>query len=144
MVSVRRHAGPALADSDVTGAVSESAFSRQDWRPLGDALLLRPELPREKQCIDAPPLLEHQGYLFMFYAGAYNNEPQQIGCARSTDGVKWERVSKEPLLPAGRRARGIPPSQAIPVCLSMPAGKSTCSIRATTTTATPGYCRSSG
>lgn len=30
----------------------------------------------------------------MFYAGAYNNEPQQIGCAVSTDGVHWKRLLK--------------------------------------------------
>ena len=39
--------------------------------------------------------------LYMFYAGGYNNAPQQIGCARSRDGVKWERRSPEPLLPNG-------------------------------------------
>ena len=37
----------------------------------------------------------------MFYGGAYNNGPQQIGCAVSEDGVRWHRVSHEPLLPNG-------------------------------------------
>jgi hypothetical protein len=37
----------------------------------------------------------------MFYAGGYNNEPQQIGCAVSTDGVSWTRLSQHPLLPNG-------------------------------------------
>ena len=37
----------------------------------------------------------------MFYAGGYNNEPQQIGCAVSADGVSWTRLSQEPLLPHG-------------------------------------------
>jgi hypothetical protein len=39
--------------------------------------------------------------MYMFYAGGYNNAPQQIGCARSTDGVQWTRLFKEPLLPNG-------------------------------------------
>ena len=37
----------------------------------------------------------------MFYAGGYNNEPQQIGVARSKDGVKWKRLSAKPFLPNG-------------------------------------------
>ena len=40
--------------------------------------------------------------LFMFYAGGYNNEPQQIGCASSSDGVRWERLSREPFLANGK------------------------------------------
>ena len=38
----------------------------------------------------------------MFYAGAYNNEPQQIGCATSQDGLHWPRLFLEPLLPNGQ------------------------------------------
>jgi hypothetical protein len=39
--------------------------------------------------------------MFMFYGGAYNNAPQQVGLARSTDGVTWTRVSNEPFLRNG-------------------------------------------
>lgn len=38
----------------------------------------------------------------MFYAGGYNNEPQQIGCALSTDAVTWTRLFYEPFLPNGK------------------------------------------
>ena len=38
----------------------------------------------------------------MFYAGAYNNAPQQIGVAVSDDGVRWQRVFNEPFLPNGK------------------------------------------
>jgi len=38
----------------------------------------------------------------MFYAGAYNNRPQQVGCAVSEDGIAWRRLSGEPFLPNGR------------------------------------------
>ena len=44
------------------------------------------------------------GSIYMFYAGAYNCAPQQIGCAVSEDGVRFERLFLEPLLrhgPAG-------------------------------------------
>jgi hypothetical protein len=37
----------------------------------------------------------------MFYGGAYNNRPQQIGVARSKDGVKWEKLSNKPVLENG-------------------------------------------
>jgi hypothetical protein len=39
--------------------------------------------------------------LVMFYAGAYNNEPQQIGVATSRDGVQWTRLADQPLLSNG-------------------------------------------
>lgn len=34
-------------------------------------------------------------------AGAYNNWPQQIGIARSPDGLHWERMQSEPFLKNG-------------------------------------------
>ena len=37
----------------------------------------------------------------MFYAGAYNCAPQQIGCAVSDDGVFFRRISSEPLVRPG-------------------------------------------
>lgn len=86
----------------LTGAVSSGkGFSRESWKPLEDGPLLKPELKWEKNCIEAPTVVEHNGELFMFYAGAYNNEPQQIGCARSHDGIHWTRISDQPFLAAG-------------------------------------------
>ena len=38
----------------------------------------------------------------MFYAGAYNNDPQQIGVAVSIDGFNWERLFVEPFLANGQ------------------------------------------
>jgi beta-1,2-mannobiose phosphorylase / 1,2-beta-oligomannan phosphorylase len=38
----------------------------------------------------------------MFYAGGYNNEPQQIGIAKSNDGIHWERVADTPFLANGK------------------------------------------
>ena len=37
----------------------------------------------------------------MFYAGAYNNVPQQIGVAVSDDGIRWQRLSDQPFLRNG-------------------------------------------
>lgn len=41
------------------------------------------------------------GKVYMFYAGAYNNCPQQIGVAVSRDGIHFERLSDSPFLPNG-------------------------------------------
>lgn len=79
-----------------------SDYGRDTWRQLVDGPVLKPELPWEKECIEAPSIVTHDGTLFMFYAGAYNNQPQQIGCASSPDGVSWKRLSNEPLLPNGK------------------------------------------
>jgi predicted GH43/DUF377 family glycosyl hydrolase len=95
---------PGMKVQMVTGAVAEAGqgFGRDAWRMLGDGPLLKPELAWERECIEAPAVLERDGALYMFYAGGYNNEPQQIGCARSTDGTRWERLFREPLLANGR------------------------------------------
>jgi len=38
----------------------------------------------------------------MFYAGSYNNAPQQIGVATSQDGIKWNRLFKKLFLRNGK------------------------------------------
>ena len=39
---------------------------------------------------------------YLFYGGGYNNDPQQIGCAASKDGLHWTRLFTEPLLANGK------------------------------------------
>lgn len=86
----------------VAAAPLDSYFTRDSWRQLCDASILKPELPWEKRCIEAPAVCKHNGRFFMFYAGAYNNQPQQIGCAVSADGISWKRLSDKPILPNGK------------------------------------------
>jgi predicted GH43/DUF377 family glycosyl hydrolase len=86
----------------VASAPLKSDFSRKTWTQLCDAAILKPELPWEKKCIEASAMCKRGDKLYMFYAGAYNNQPQQIGCAISDDGVKWTRLSDEPFLPNGK------------------------------------------
>jgi len=79
-----------------------SDFGRDAWRPLCAGPVLRPELPWETKCIEAPSLVKRGDRLYLFYGGGYNNDPQQIGCAVSRDGVHFERLFVErPLLPNG-------------------------------------------
>ncbi len=87
----------------LTGAVAEKGkgFNRDAWKQIGNASILKPELPWEQDCIEAPAIVVRGDVMYMFYAGAYNNAPQQIGVARSRDGLTWERVSSEPLFRVG-------------------------------------------
>lgn len=78
-----------------------SSFSKAEWTQAVDSSILKPTLPWERQCIEAATCFVRGNYLYMFYAGGYNNEPQQIGVARSRDGIQWERMSDTPILPNG-------------------------------------------
>lgn len=86
----------------VATAPLDSEFEREDWTQRCDAPILKPELGWEKQCIEGSAVCKHNGKLYMFYAGAYNNQPQQIGCAVSEDGLTWKRLFDQPILPNGK------------------------------------------
>jgi len=86
----------------VAVAPATTDFKRQDWKNLStEKPMLKPELPWEKDCIEGASVIEKNGKLYMFYAGAYNNAPQQVGVAVSTDGLSWTRLSDEPFLKNG-------------------------------------------
>jgi sucrose-6-phosphate hydrolase SacC (GH32 family) len=86
----------------VAMAPGNTDFGRQDWTNISeDAPILKPELGWEKDCIEGASVIERKGKLYMFYAGAYNNAPQQIGVAESSDGISWKRLSEEPFLKNG-------------------------------------------
>jgi len=87
----------------VAVAPRNTDFNREDWQHLSTAgPMLKPELPWEKDCIEGASVIEKKGELFMFYAGAYNNAPQQVGAAKSSDGIHWERLSEKPFLANGK------------------------------------------
>lgn len=80
-----------------------SDWAADKWTELSiDKPLLEPELPWEMNCIEAPTVVERKGVWYMFYAGAYNHERQQIGVAWSSDGVHYRRWRDEPVFPHGR------------------------------------------
>jgi len=86
----------------VAAASLQSDFGRGAWTNLStDGPMLAPTLPWEQDCLEAPTVCRHGDRLYLFYAGAYNNAPQQIGVAVGTDGVHWTRLSNTPLLPSG-------------------------------------------
>ena len=86
----------------VASATASTNFNREDWTQECDESILKPELDWEKKCIEAASVIRRKGKLVMFYAGAYNNEPQQIGVAVSKDGVNWKRMSDTPFLANGK------------------------------------------
>lgn len=78
-------------------------FDKSCWQNLSvEAPMLKPELPWERDCIEGASVIRKGKTLYLFYAGAYNNAPQQIGVAKSTDGVHWTRLSDQPFLPNGK------------------------------------------
>ena len=86
----------------VASAALDSGFGRDVWTDLSpDGPMLWPELPWERDCLEAPTVCRRGEDLYLFYAGAYNNEPQQIGVARSRDAVHWTRLSDQPFLANG-------------------------------------------
>ena len=98
-----RDPGYKIQMQGVAVAPGNTDFRRQDWKNLSvDGPMLRPELPWEKDCIEGASIINRKGTLYMFYAGAYNNAPQQIGVARSIDGINWQRLSDKPFLANGQ------------------------------------------
>ncbi len=85
----------------VSVAPLSGEFKRNSWKQISQKPLLQPELPWEMNCIEAASVFEDHGKYYMFYAGAYNHEGQQIGLAVSEDLVTWKRVSSQPVLPRG-------------------------------------------
>jgi predicted GH43/DUF377 family glycosyl hydrolase len=86
----------------VAAAPLDSGFTRADWTQLNpDGPILKPKFPWEGKCIEAAAMARRDDRLYMFYAGSYNNAPQQVGVAVSDDGVHFRRLFDEPFLPAG-------------------------------------------
>ncbi len=85
----------------VATADPNSDYGPKCWTQAADRSILEPELPWETKCIEAATVCERNGKLVMFYAGGYNNDPQQIGVAQSFDGVNWTRLWSVPFLPNG-------------------------------------------
>jgi hypothetical protein len=88
--------GVAVADGN-------SNFNREDWEDLSiEGPMLKPELSWELNCVEAASVIVRDQMLYMFYAGGYNNDPQQVGVAKSSDGVQWDRMFIEPFLANGQ------------------------------------------
>ena len=86
----------------VSVAPLSDGFNRKSWIQISQSPLLKPELPWEMNCVEAASVFRENGKYYMFYAGAYNHEGQQIGLAVSDDAVNWKRTSDQPVLTKGQ------------------------------------------
>lgn len=87
----------------VAVAPGNTSFNRTDWKHLSvDSPILKPVLPWEGECIEGASVIQKNRKLYMFYAGAYNNAPQQVGLAVSSDGFHWKRMLDQPFLKNGK------------------------------------------
>lgn len=86
----------------VATAPAKTDFSKKDWTQASDSSILKPALTWEGACVEGASVIQRGKKLYMFYAGNYNNSPQQIGLAMSNDGIQWQRVSQKPFLPNGK------------------------------------------
>ena len=79
-----------------------SSYGKDTWTELTtDGPFFKPDLDWEMSCIEAATVIARKGIWYMFYAGAYNHERQQIGIAWSADGVNYKRLQGAPVLPHG-------------------------------------------
>ena len=85
----------------VASAPLDTDFRRSHWTQMTDEAILKPEYPWEETCIEGASVIKRGEIYYLFYGGAYNNRPQQIGVAKSTDGIKWEKLSNKPFLVNG-------------------------------------------
>lgn len=85
----------------VACAPLSGGFSRGEWKECVSQAVLAPEYSWEEECTEAPAALVKDGKVWLFYGGAYNCSPQQIGLAVSSDGVFFRKTSDKPFLPAG-------------------------------------------
>ena len=87
----------------VAVAPGNSNFNREEWTQLSTKRMLELEYPWEGNCTEGASIIKRNGKLYMFYAGNYNNAPQQIGVAVSEDGVNWKKLSDQPFLANGKK-----------------------------------------
>lgn len=85
----------------VATAPASTNFGKDDWTQACDESILAPKYPWEGKCVEGASVVQVGDEFVMFYAGAYNNDPQQVGVAKSKDGIKWERLSNKPFLANG-------------------------------------------
>lgn len=108
----------------VAVASGNTDFGRNDWQNISkDGPMMKPELDWERDCIEGASVICKGDDLYMFYAGAYNNAPQQIGIAKSSDGIRWKRMSEEPFLPNGKPGEWNSSESGHPHIFSNPVGE---------------------
>lgn len=100
--ATREDPGEKIQQLGMAWAPYGSRYDAKCWTELSkDGPLLKPERPWEMNCLEAATVIRRKGVYYLFYAGAYNHERQQIGVAYSTDGYRYRRLFDEPVFPHG-------------------------------------------
>ncbi|MCG6185876.1 family 43 glycosylhydrolase [Maribellus maritimus] len=87
----------------VATAPGSSNFTKKAWKQAKNAPIMIPQYDWEGKCVEGASVIQRGNELYMFYAGSYNNAPQQIGVAKSSDGIHWEKISDQPFLRNGKK-----------------------------------------
>lgn len=98
----------------VAAAPLDSDFGRAAWMQLCDAPILKPELPWEQECIEAPALCKRDGRFFMFSTAAHTTTDRSRSAVRRVRTVcigEGYRIS--PSCPMGNLERGMPANPGI-------------------------------
>ena len=84
-------------------AAYKSDYGPGKWTLVSkDGPFLKPDYDWEGHCIEAPTVIKEGKFWYLFYAGAYNHEKQQIGLAVSSDGIHFDRINPgEPFFRSG-------------------------------------------
>jgi predicted GH43/DUF377 family glycosyl hydrolase len=106
----------------VAEAPLRSGFGPGSWTQLGWGEAFGPEEGWEHESTESPSVIERDGAWYMFYGGGYWTRPQQVGCARSADGIRWVRLGG-PLLPYRTGVDGAPLERASPSVFRDAAGQ---------------------
>ncbi len=85
---------------------SDGRIWHKEQRPV---LELGPFDSWDECAVADPYVFEKQGWLYLYYLGQNRARQQQLGLARSQDGIHWERLRSNPVLPiAGETGLGEP------------------------------------
>ena len=99
-------------------------YNRDTWTQECSSSILEPELPWEQECIEAPAVCQVGSNFYMFYGGAYNCSPQQVGCAVSEDAINWQRIGQQPFLRNGQPGEWNESESGHPFVFFDPSGRS--------------------
>ena len=87
----------------VATATLNGNYAKSQWTQAVNKSIVYPEEAWEGECIEAPATIVHDNKVYLFYGGAYNCSPQQIGYAVSEDGIHFEKPEKVPFIPCGKK-----------------------------------------
>jgi predicted GH43/DUF377 family glycosyl hydrolase len=82
-----------------------SDFSRTAWKPLCDGPILKPELPWETRCIEAPSVIKRGDTLYLFYGGGHRIGLRTPGCRQVREKRHHQCEAARVGRPESRRTR---------------------------------------